>query len=79
MLEVAYPALDARQALGWHHLEIGGEDWVGHTGGESGVYTEMFMRPRDGFGFVVLTNGDLASAAPMRAIEEALIAFGDRP
>src|SRR5262249_8983530 len=37
MLQVAYPSLDARQGLAWHHRPIGADDWVGHTGGEKGV------------------------------------------
>jgi CubicO group peptidase (beta-lactamase class C family) len=76
MLDVAYPALDAHQGLGWYHREIGGADWVGHKGTESGVYTEMFMRPSDGLGFVLLTNGDVYNASPIHAVEAALIAFG---
>lgn len=76
MLDVAYPALDKTQGLGWYHREIGGDDWVGHMGIERGAYTEMFLRRRDGLGFVILTNGDVVGGAPVRAIESALIAFG---
>jgi CubicO group peptidase (beta-lactamase class C family) len=77
MLEPTYPALDAHQGLAWRHVDLGGEDWVGHTGGESGVYTEMFLRRRDGMGIVVLTNGDMIDSRPMLAIEKALVALGD--
>jgi CubicO group peptidase (beta-lactamase class C family) len=78
MLKVAYPGLDARQGLCWYHREIGGDDWVGHDGAESGVYTEMYLRPRDGLGFVILTNGDVPAPAALRPIQAALIAFGHR-
>jgi CubicO group peptidase (beta-lactamase class C family) len=77
MLAVAYPRLDARQGLAWHHKSLGGDDWAGHTGGEAGVFTEMFMRPRDGTGFVLLTNGDVADPSLLSGLEKALVAFAE--
>jgi CubicO group peptidase (beta-lactamase class C family) len=78
MFDIAYPALDETQGLAWYHHKIGGDDWVGHQGTESGVYTEMFLRPNDGLGLVILTNGDVLDYAPVRAIESALITFGQQ-
>ena len=60
-----------RHRPGWH------EDWVGHVGEERGVATEMFFRPSDGLGFVLLMNGDGGSnRGPVSALEAAIIRFG---
>jgi len=78
MLAVQRPAIAERQGLGFYHVDIGGEDWVGHVGEERGAATEMFFRPSDGLGFVLLMNGDWGSdRSPVSAIEEALIRFGE--
>jgi CubicO group peptidase (beta-lactamase class C family) len=77
MMKIQLPAVAPTQGLIFYHMDIGGEDWVGHNGGESGVATDMYYRVSDGLGFVVLMNGDWGDAAPVAAIEDALIAFGE--
>ena len=78
MIAVQHPAIAKRQGLGFYHADIGGEDWVGHVGEERGVATEMFFRPSDGLGFVLLMNGDWpGDRSPVSAIEAAIIHFGE--
>jgi CubicO group peptidase (beta-lactamase class C family) len=81
MLAVQYPAIAPGQGLCFYHLERGGEDWVGHVGEEHGAATEMFFRPSDGLGFVLLMNGDWgvdrSPIAAISAIEQAIIDFGE--
>ncbi|MCP4153306.1 MAG: beta-lactamase family protein [bacterium] len=58
MHRVQFPELDADQGLSWYYMTLG--DWrlLGHSGGETGVTTEMYYRPADSVGVIVLTNGD---------------------
>jgi CubicO group peptidase (beta-lactamase class C family) len=78
MIAVQYPAIAEHQGLGFYHADIGGEDWVGHVGEEHGVATEMFFRPSDGLGFVLLMNGDWGTdRGPVSALEGAIIRFGE--
>ncbi|MCP5046678.1 MAG: beta-lactamase family protein [bacterium] len=58
MREVHFPSLDPNQALTWAYWTLSGMRLLGHGGGETGVTTEMFFRPDDGVGVIVLTNGD---------------------
>ena len=46
------------QGLIWYSIYRGGRRLIGHTGGDSGVATQMFFRPDDGVGVITLTNGD---------------------
>lgn len=59
MKAVASPSVDGNQGLGLFYRELEGERWFGHDGGEDGVFTELFIRERDGLGFVLLINGDV--------------------
>ncbi len=78
MITAQYPAIAPGQGLCFYHVDRGGEDWVGHVGEERGVATEMFFRPSDGLGFVLLMNGDWGTdRAPITAIEEAVIHLGE--
>lgn len=56
------PALDPTQGLSWYQEEIfhssGSTFLWGHSGGESGVVTEMYLDPVNEIGIVVLTNGE---------------------
>ncbi len=56
MQEITYPMLDDVQGLGWYFEDIGPGNWIGHSGGEQGIFTEAFYRTSDGVGFVLLTN-----------------------
>jgi CubicO group peptidase (beta-lactamase class C family) len=48
---------DAYQAIFFYFLEhAGGVNAIGHNGGDVGVHTNMFYDPKDGAGYVLLTN-----------------------
>jgi CubicO group peptidase (beta-lactamase class C family) len=79
MLAVQLPAIAPRQGLAFYHVDAGGKDWVGHIGMERGAATEMFFRPSDGLGFVMLMNGEFPSdLQPIADIEQALVRAGER-
>ena len=64
-----YPDLNGTQGLGWYQENIGPGTWMGHSGGEAGVFTEAYYRLDDGVGFVLLTNtrgDDVARCMPWR-------------
>jgi len=69
LLTVQYPSVEPDQALIWYYVYIDGdtwswgegEEWAYHDGGEDGVATEIFFRPSDGLGMVILMNGDWPS------------------
>jgi len=77
MVEVQLPAVTPKQGLVFYHVQSGGDDWVGHDGIESGVATQMYYRPSDGLGFVLLMNADWGDTAPIGVIRNALIGFGE--
>ena len=57
------PSLDPTQGLSWYQEEIfhssGSTFLWGHSGGEMGVVTEMYLDPINDIGIVVLTNGEV--------------------
>ena len=75
MHRVQFPALDPRQGLAFYYWNVGGRPRLGHGGGDQGVYTEMWFRPSDRVGVVLLANGD-AKYAPMFAVLDRLFAEG---
>ena len=58
MQTVQYPHLDGTQGLAFYYWNFNGWTLLGHAGGDQGVYTEMWFRPEDGVGVVLLSNGD---------------------
>ncbi|MFT5684180.1 MAG: CubicO group peptidase (beta-lactamase class C family) [Myxococcota bacterium] len=50
--------LDEDQGLMWYQWSLDGETVIGHNGGETGVSTEILVRPSDGRGVVVLMNSE---------------------
>lgn len=52
-----FPALEPTQGLIWYYKTLNGDTLLGHNGGDAGVTTEMFFRPRDGVGVILLLNG----------------------
>ena len=58
MRRVQYPDLDGDQGLGFYHWRTGGEDRVGHNGGDYGASTEVWFRPSDRKGVLLFVNGD---------------------
>ena len=53
-----FPDVAHGQGLIWYRFNLHGMELMGHNGGDSGVATQMFFRPSDGIGVIVLTNGD---------------------
>lgn len=58
-----YPALEPAIGIIWSTVHHGGEEFVGHEGGDPGVSTLMYFRPKDQVGVIVLTNGDPETSA----------------
>lgn len=76
MTSVQFPSIAPQQGIVFQHVDIDGDDWIGHSGAESGVATDMYYRASDGLGFVVLMNGDWpADPTPVYDLEDALIAY----
>jgi CubicO group peptidase (beta-lactamase class C family) len=59
-----YPALDPAIGIIWFSFKMGTDEYVGHEGGDPGVSTLMYFRPRDLVGVIVLTNGDPETSQP---------------
>jgi CubicO group peptidase (beta-lactamase class C family) len=76
---VQYPEIDAQQGLLWYYKELDGMTLLGHNGGEYGVATEMFFRPEDGTGVILLMNGDWSTInySLIMAIEKELFGVAD--
>ena len=57
MRTVQFPGIDPIQGLAFYYWVEGGEIRLGHNGGDEGVRTEMWMRPADGAGVILMANG----------------------
>jgi len=78
MMEPAFPALDPNQGLGWYYEDLGERKlWVGHSGGEAGVASDLFLRQDGSLGIVLVANGDWGREQPILDIEDALISFAE--
>jgi CubicO group peptidase (beta-lactamase class C family) len=64
------PHIVPGQGLIWYRVSQSGERLLGHNGGDYGVSTQMFLRPRDGAGVIVLQNAD--AYTPMIRIQTRL-------
>ncbi|MEW5803379.1 MAG: serine hydrolase domain-containing protein [bacterium] len=58
MRRVQNPSIDPQGGLIWYYKELSGWRLLGHNGGDMGITTEMFFRPDDGAGIILLMNGD---------------------
>lgn len=58
MRRVQYGAPGSAIGLFWYYKELDGYSLLGHNGGNFGVSAEMFFRPSDGVGVILLMNGD---------------------
>jgi CubicO group peptidase (beta-lactamase class C family) len=75
MMRPAFPSLDRDQALGWYYQDMGDDElWIGHSGGESGVAADLFMRQDGSLGIVLVANGDWGNERAIVDIEDALVA-----
>ncbi len=46
------------QGLIWYRFALRGMALMGHNGGDSGVATQMYFRPKDNVGVIALSNGN---------------------
>jgi len=62
MLSLQIPAIDSVSGLNWQKTKLyhsGGETMVwGHSGGEQGVSTYLYIDPQNDLGICLLTNGE---------------------
>ncbi|MCL6583757.1 MAG: beta-lactamase family protein [bacterium] len=58
MRRVQNPAVDPQQGILWYYKKLSGWKLLGHNGADMGVGAEMFFRPEDGLGVILLMNGD---------------------
>jgi CubicO group peptidase (beta-lactamase class C family) len=58
MRRVQYPDIAPQFGLIWYYKNLSGWTLLGHNGGDRGVATEMFLRPEDGVGVILLMNGN---------------------
>jgi CubicO group peptidase (beta-lactamase class C family) len=58
MRRTQFPEVARGQGLIWYRFVLRGEPLMGHNGGDSGVATQMYFRPRDNVGVIVLANGN---------------------
>ena len=77
MRRIQYPELGPDQGLVWYRDELGGHELLGHDGGDPGVATQMYYRPADGVGFVLLMNGEPRGRGAERGIVRELLRFAD--
>ncbi|MBC8370317.1 MAG: beta-lactamase family protein [Planctomycetes bacterium] len=61
MRTIQFPSIDNLQGLAFYTWTVSGDVRIGHSGGDTGVITEMWYRESDGAGVIVLAN----SAAEM--------------
>lgn len=78
MRRVQFPSLAPDQGLVWYYKELSGWTLLGHNGGDRGVATEMFFRPADGVGVILLMNGSWSrKSTPIMEIETRLFQEAD--
>lgn len=56
MRSIQYPALNLSQGLIWYRSVVGGRTRWGHSGGDRGVQTFMYLDETQRYGAIVLTN-----------------------
>jgi CubicO group peptidase (beta-lactamase class C family) len=77
MQEAAFPSLDDVQGLGWYYEDVADGDWIGHSGGEQGVFSDVFYRTSDKVGFVVLTNSEGDDENAIFDLEASIIEWAE--
>ena len=73
MKKIQFPKLDRKQGIGWYYDRIGGEQMIGHDGGDPGVVTQMFCQPKKGTGIIVLMNGEPKKGSFEKALTQRLM------
>ena len=72
MRRVQNPSIDPQGGIIWYYKDLSNWTLLGHNGGDMGVTTEMFFRPADGTGVILLMNGDCTPSVD-RAIKDIQI------
>lgn len=79
MRRVQYPEINPEQGLIWYYKSQRGRTVIGHNGGDLGVATEMFFRPEDGVGVILLANSNTGIGyIELLRIENRLFEEGDK-
>ena len=81
MRRAQFPDVAHGQGLIWYRFVLRGMPLMGHNGGDSGVATQMYFRPRDGVGVIVLANGNWywdGRSWPLQRISVRLFEEADR-
>ena len=73
MKKIQFPKIDKKQGLVWYYDRIGGEQMIGHDGGDPGVVTQMFCDPEKGTGIIVLMNGEPKKGSFEKALTQRLM------
>jgi len=77
MRQTPYPGIDSDQGLIWYYRNQHGSRLLGHNGAEYGAAAEMFFRPADNVGFVVMINTDWRNNTDrITQLENKLLDFG---
>ncbi len=58
MRRIQFPGIAPGFGLFWYYKRLRAWELLGHNGGNYGVSTEMFFRPEDNVGVILLMNGD---------------------
>ncbi len=58
MRRVQFPDVSPGFGLFWYYKRLREWELLGHNGGNYGVSAEMFFRPEDNVGVILLMNGD---------------------
>ncbi len=77
MQTVQYPGLDSTQGLAFYYWNHSTGQRLGHSGGDLGVTTEMWFRPSDGIGVIMLCNGE-PNYGPWYQMLDRLFVEGER-
>jgi CubicO group peptidase (beta-lactamase class C family) len=76
MKTVQFPGINPEQGLAFYYWNVDGMTLLGHDGGDPGVVTDMYYRPADNVGVILLANGP-AQLAPYYDVFQELFAFAD--
>ena len=81
MRRAQFPDIAHGQGLIWYRFTLHGSALMGHNGGDSGVATQMYFRPNDDVGVIVLANGNWyrdGRGWPLQRIASRLFDEADR-
>lgn len=77
MLRVQRPDLDEDQGLIWYWNDVGGRRLAGHSGGEDGITTTLWVDPEERAAFAVFMNGEEDEDDDESAEDDLLAALVD--